>query len=112
MNKTTYKINCWGQEYEVYLKKNSYRDNGSLAIQVFDASDGGPFTVLTVNLEETPWCYTHAKDKESVAFVDTNNNPWAEEFIKNNKLGEPIGRYGHSGFCSYPLYRFDLSKLD
>lgn len=112
MSKTTYKINCLGEEYEVYLKRNSYIDNGSLAIQVFDASDGCPFTVLTVNLEETPRCYTHTKDKESVAFVDTNNNPWAEEFIKNNKLGEPIGMYGHSGFCSYPLYRFDLSKLD
>ena len=23
MNKTTYKINCWGQEYEVYLKNNN-----------------------------------------------------------------------------------------
>ena len=92
MNKKTYKINSWGQEYEVYLKKNSYRDNGSLAIQIFDASDGCPFAVLTVNLEETPWCYTHVKDKESVAFVDTNNNPWAEEFIKNE-----------SGLCNYYL---------
>lgn len=112
MNRKTYKIHCWEEEYEVYLEKDSYSDNDSLAILVFDASDGSPFAVLTVNLDETPWCYQHAKDKESVAFVDINNNTWAEKFIKDNKLGEPIGRYGHSGFCSYPLYRFDLSKLD
>lgn len=109
----TYKVTTWGQEYEVYLKKNSYRDNNSLAIQMFDASDGCPFTVLTVNLEETSWMFDPLPiDKESIAFVDTNNNPWAEKFIKDNKLGEPVGIYGHSGFCSYPLYRFDLSKLD
>ena len=48
---------------------------------------------------------------ESKAFVDTNNCPWAEEFIQENGLGEFTGIYGNSGFCTYPLYEFNLGKL-
>lgn len=42
------------------------------------------------------------------AFVDTNNFPDAEKFLKATGLGEPTGRTRQSGFCAYPLYAFNL----
>lgn len=44
------------------------------------------------------------------AFIDTNNNPTAEDFLRSigakqyERFGEPV--YGYSGFCCYPLYEF------
>ena len=90
--------------YEVTAFKTQYRNNNSLAVQLLD-EDGSPFGMLTVNLPET----RELKDNEQ--FVDVNNCPWAPEFIRGNALGEPTGRMGQSGFCSYPLYAFDLNKL-
>ena len=47
-----------------------------------------------------------------VQAVDINTCPWAEEFIKTNKLGIPCGVTITSGYCEYPLYIFDLDKLE
>lgn len=89
--------------YDVNIHKTAYRNNGALAI-VLDSPTEGPFATLTVNLDGP-------KPPANYAFVDTNNCPWAEAFIKANKLGKPIGMVGYSGYCQYPLYEFDLSKL-
>ena len=49
------------------------------------------------------------------AFIDTNNNPTAEEFLRSigarqyERFGEPV--YGYSGFCRYPLYEFPEDLL-
>ena len=70
------------------------------------ANDGESYAVITTNIDDSNiFC------DESHAFVDTNNCPWAEEFIKQNKLGEPLDYYGQSGYCLYPLYTFDIEKL-
>jgi putative membrane protein len=51
------------------------------------------------------------KEEIDKAFVDTNNCPWAEKFISDNKLGKPTGIKAASGYCVYPQYRFDMEKL-
>ena len=89
--------------YDVDVSVESYACNDNLAI-VLNELTTGPFATLTVNLyDDLP---------EDMAFVDINNYPWAEEFIKENNLGEPTGKYGKSGFCVYPLYRFYLDKIE
>ena len=85
-------------EYDVSMDKLSYRDNGNLAIQLTDKADGCPFAMLTVNLG--------VKMADDLAYVDTNNCPWAPEFIAENKLGEFMGEWRNSVFCRYPLYKF------
>ena len=60
--------------------------------------------VLTVNLAESP------TDRQC-AFIDTNNVKYAEKFLQENKIAQPTGRYAISGFCTYPEYRFDMTKL-
>ena len=98
------KVTSFGKIYSVTPHITGYCDNDSLAIQLL-CDNYEPFATLTVNLDASGYC---AKD---CAFVDTNNCPWAGTFIRENKLGTPTGRYGRSGFCTYPEYRFDLEKL-
>lgn len=94
----------WGGEYEVEALRAKYSNNGNLAI-VLRCENGEPFSTLTVNLSDYP------KLKPNMAFVDTNNNLTAEEFIKEYELGKPTGTIGFSGYCVYPLYEFDLDKI-
>ena len=85
-----------------------YRTNHRLAIELVDADEDETFTYLTVNIN-----FELSNDKDdTLAFVDTNNNHWAESFIEKYHLGEKTGNYGMSGYCVYPEYRFDLAKLN
>ena len=101
--KKIYEVKTEYGTYRVIVSKQKYQSNDTLAIRLID--EEGPFAIITVNLD----CYGASDD---MAYVDTNNCPWAEEFIKENKLGEHTGTYGKSGFCTYPLYRFDLKALE
>ena len=90
------KIENWGNAYDVRMEKTKYC-NGNLAIRLV-CDNGEPYGDLTVNLnKELP---------DDMAYVDTNNMPNAERFIKENNLGVHQGKYEYSGFCAYPLYRF------
>ncbi len=98
------KVTSFGKTYNVTPHITGYCDNDSLAIQLL-CDNYEPFATPTVNLDESSNC------EKDCAFVDTNNCPWAGMFIRENKLGTPTGRYGHSGFCTYPEYRFNLEEL-
>ena len=65
------------------------------------------FAVITVNLVNSPYGDVKYQD-ESHAYIDTNNCPWAEEFLQENGIANPDPRdiYGMSGYCTYPLYEF------
>lgn len=89
--------------YEVQPVKTEY-GNGNLAIELVDLGDNELFTVLTVNLNEVLL--------PNQAYVDINNNPEAEQFIVENGLGKATGKTSTSGFCTYPLYEFDVNKLN
>ena len=96
------KIKQFGKEYEVTIHKSNYYD-GNLAI-FLTCKDGEPYGNLTVNLSE--------RLLPDTAYVDTNNMPDAERFIKEYGLGEFTGTIRRSGFCDYPLYRFNLDKIE
>lgn len=94
-----------GYSATLRLHTTTYRSNGTLA--VFATEGDEEFATLTVNIPESGlFCY------ENTAFIDTNNCPWAEKFLKENKIAKPTGHYGHSGWCSYPLYEFNLSLFE
>lgn len=94
----------YGKTYKVMTHVTAYSDNDSLAIQLL-CDNYEPFATLTVNLDASDYC---AKD---CAFVDTNNCPWAGDFIRDNQLGVPTHEVARSGYCMYPEYKFDLEKL-
>ena len=64
--------------------------------------------MITVNID-----YPLSGDKETTAFIDTNNlNAFLiERFLQENQIATPTGEYGQSGFCTYPEYRFRANRL-
>ena len=100
--KKLYKVKTDFGEYEVELRAMEYYANKNLAIEMFSPTEG-PFARLTVNLGD--------KLKDGFAYVDTNNCPWAEDFIVENGLGKDTGVIGRSGYCMYPLYEFNMEVL-
>ena len=93
-------ISSYGEIYDVRVEKKYYENNHNLALRLIDKSDGSVFAVLTKNLDR--------RLPLDQAYVDTNNCPWAVDFIAKNKLGVPMKEYRRSGYCAYPLYRFFL----
>ena len=88
--------------YNVKVVRDNYVNNQSLAIMLLE-KNGEPFADLTVNIDGIA--------DGTMAYVDTNNNSWAEKFIEENGLGVKTGAMGFSGFCAYPLYKFDIDKI-
>lgn len=104
----TYKIECYGEIYKIKLVANTYANNKRLAVQMFTVPEGEQFEIITVNID-----YPLSGDKAVTAFIDTNNCSFLniEKFLQDNKIAIPTGRYGESGYCIYPEYKFDLSKF-
>lgn len=75
------------------------KTNMGLRIQLWD--DCGPYATLSV----LPECGCEHL-KENMAFIDVNNCSWAEQFLITNGLAKPVGIFGESGYCLYPLYEF------
>lgn len=95
-------LHAYGETYNVHTDISHYTNNGNLAICLNDINEG-PFATLTVNIDPL--------GSPSLAAVDTNNCSWAEAFIKEHSLGKFTGMSLRSGFCTYPVYDFDLDKL-
>lgn len=95
------RVTLYNKAYDVTLRVTSYQCNDNLAIVLM--CDEGPFATMTVNLDE--------KLANDFAFVDTNNCPWAIDFIEEYELGHDTGITKQSGYCRYPLYKFNMKKL-
>lgn len=85
--------------YDVEAVRGDY-GNGNTAITLVDKETGEDVANLTVNLVELLL--------PDQAYIDTNNFPEAEQFLKETGLGKPTGNTRQSGFCEYPLYNINL----
>lgn len=103
MEKKLYEIKLFSKVWRLELRKGEYMANGNLAVMAISDDDGDTFATLTVNLQVSL--------PGNCALIDTNNNPWAEEFLKKNKIAKPTGRCVSSGFCTFPVYEFDKKIL-
>lgn len=101
----------WTREtftHKLYLTADSYENNGTLAVIVMEVKDDGSeeyFDCITVNL------WSSSMLEANQAYIDTNNCSWAETMLKQHKFAKDTGNWERSGFCSYPLYEFDLKKF-
>lgn len=102
-----YELKAHNEVYKVALFRKKYYYTDSLAVNLI-CDDGEPFGTCTVNIDE-PFS---SCDDESLAFVDVNNLDYIEKFLTDNKIAEPTGYRVTSGYCEYPEYKFDLSKLN
>lgn len=104
-NHKVFTLNTEFGNYEVICTEDRYDAFDNLAVEVLTVKNGevtGSFAMLTVNVVPMGDAYT---------CVDTNNDPWAVDFIRENNLAKPIGSNATSGYCSYPIYEFDTSKF-
>ena len=87
----------------VYFQR--YLQNGTLRVAMNCAAPPWiPHSVITVNLMDAE------HQDETHAYVDINNCPWAEEFLLDNNIARKTEVTRKSGFCTYPLYEFDLDS--
>lgn len=91
--------------YEIYtdctFKIGKYT-NGNLAISIKDDS-GFPLCRLTTNLDVVdPDC----------AYLDVNNCEFAEKLLQILDIATFTGITKRSGFVIYPLYKFNIEKLE
>lgn len=81
-----------------------------LGIQLYFRDEDGerkPFRTLTTSFGE----FIGLKDS---AYIDTNNNPFAAQLLTMG-FCQDTGFTKHSGFCIYPLWKFDedfLKEID
>ncbi len=92
--------------HTIHLSASTYRTNNGLA--VIAAIDGEEYATITVNLPDALFA-----GMPGYAYIDTNHCPWAEKFLKKNKIAKPVkSDFGpvmaQSGYCSYPLYKFNM----
>ena len=96
----TFKLN----NTEVSLNFTTYRNNGTLAVEMNSVTDEDSFGVITVNLN----CPLQS---DRLAFVDENNYPGIGAWLQNNGIASPLGYTQRSGFCNYELYSFNPAAL-
>lgn len=92
---------------EIYLQAMRYRNNDTVALLAYTVEDDEDYADITVNLEQSAFA-----DQQDYQFVDTNNLPGIDKWLEENGLAEPTGITGSSGFCSYPLMKFNRKRLE
>lgn len=99
-----------GSRMDAAFVRDAYANNHRLyvGLYTYDKDDAfwEPWSDVTVNLSD------ESISDENCAFIDVNNNPTITSFLEQNGIAVPTYRFGYSGFCSYPEYRFDIDKLD
>lgn len=96
-----------GTDYKIWLKEEHYASNGNLALEAY-TDEGEPFAMISTNVEGA---LTKTEGKDHIC-LDDNNLP-LKSFDNLMKAGvlTPTGRHAQSGFCNYPIYKVDLSKI-
>jgi len=93
----------FGTYSDLFLMTSHYCADNSLAVYLVSESEG-PFATLTVCLDD--------KNLEDLTnYIDTNNCPWAMDFIEKNGLGKRTGKEKVSGYCIYPQVKFSYDAL-
>lgn len=103
-----FKSRWMDEAVDACLVVDEYVDGGGVYIGLWTKEDDyfEPYCDVTVNL---PDFGLPLDDGE--AYVDVNNCPELERFILENGLGVGVGIIGSSGWCAYPLYKFDMEEV-
>lgn len=92
-------------KFNLTLRAEKYMNNDTLAVAADNVDDDDVFGILTVNLNHPLQDGTHA-------FVDTNNYGKAiMDFLRDNRIAKYAGTIAQNGFCTYPLFKFNLKTL-
>lgn len=104
-----YHINEYGNIYDITLEVQTYSAPIGLCVELVDNSEGYPvpYSRITVNIDE----FVDPEYTGLIAAIDTNNNPDITKFLESNNLAKFTGKVATSGYCTYPIYKFDENAL-
>lgn len=86
---------------DVVLDRTTYRSSGTLAVIMNTMNEDDGYIMVTVNLSSP-------LQKGELAFVDTNNLSGIDSWLEENGIAEHTGVSAVSGFCTYPLMKFNI----
>lgn len=104
-----YVIKEYGNTYDITLEIQTYSAPIGLCVELVDNSEGYPvpYSRITVNIDE----FVDPEYTGLLAAIDTNNNPDITKFLESNNLAKFTGKVAISGYCTYPIYKFDENAL-
>ena len=108
-----YTLEFYGKKFNIGLAKGKYVNNGKLAVLMYETTPKGKikdiFGDLTVNLGED----SVMANETNSQFIDTNNlgNEITQWLVENN-IAKPTFFTGFSGYCAYPLFKFNDEALN
>lgn len=88
--------------YDLELFRTTYANNNNLAVIALIAGTKEPAGTVTVNISDM---------SPTLACIDINNMPGIFEVLIEAGLAEDTGYTIESGYCTYPIVRFDLAKI-
>lgn len=95
-----------GKTYKINLKIEHYQDNGNIALEAYH--HGEEFATLSVNI---PGALSKAEGKDHIVFDLNNFQLTSVVPLFAEGVLIPTGRRVCSGFCTYPIYKVDLTKI-
>lgn len=107
MSNKFFKFPFLGTDYNIRLIEKHYASNGNLALEAY-TDEGEPFAMISTNIEGA---LTPAEGKDHICLDDNNLPIKSFDNLMNAGVLIPTGRHVQSGFCNYPIYKVDLSKI-
>ena len=89
-----------------YMEVLTYPITNNLALLLTYVDEDGyeePYCDITVNIIPL---------KENQGCIDINNAPWLIDWIEETGIAKDTGGKVSSGYVTYPIYKFDLEKLE
>ena len=103
----TFTVKTMYAEYpNCLLSVRRYANNNHIAISVYSPEEG-PIADITVNIRGIE----NQTDIDK-SCVDTNNFPEATRLIRELGIGKYTSLELVSGWCAYPVYEFDMDKVE
>ena len=101
--KTTknFQIESFGRKRNVHFVINTYNSNGNMCVRLVEDT-GEPYDYVSTNLDTVP---------AGCAFVDTNRSPEMVDILEKYGFAKYCDITRDSGYCTYPLYEFDLDAM-
>lgn len=101
-----FRLDYYDSMYTVHVQFSHYQHDGGLAVMLTcDVEEGHfdekycreeLFAIISVCLVDDPIL------EPDTFWVDTNNCPWAVDFLIDNGIAKLTGHIGYSGYCEYP----------
>lgn len=97
-------VTQWATYDNCCITIEKYHADGSYRIGILSPFMEGPIATITT-------CIPDANLEPDTSCIDTNNCPWAERLIKEHNLGTFTGERVQSGFCWYPVVKWNVDEL-